>query len=155
MEQLGIIANIQPVFLNTDLYWAEKKIGLPRMKYSYAWKTLLRSNIVCAGGSDAPIEKPDPILGIHAAVNRQDNNGHPKEGWYPEESLTVWEAVNLFTVNSAYAEFQELKKGKLLQDYVADFIILDKDIFLIPTNEIRTIQVKSTFMNGKQVFSEE
>ena len=154
MASLGIVANIQPIFLNTDLYWAEKKIGKERMKYSYAWKTLVNSNILCAGGSDAPVEKPDPILGIHSAVNRQDITGKPEEGWYPNESLSIWEAIRLFTVNSAFAEFQEHQKGKLLPQYLADFIVLDKDIFLIPPTEIRTIQIISTFMNGKQIYKQ-
>ena len=154
MSKLDIIANIQPIFLNTDLHWAEKKIGVKRMKYSYAWKTLLDASILCAGGSDAPVERPDPLLGIHAAVNRQDNNGYPPKGWYYKESLTVWDAVKLFTVNSAYAEFQEHQKGKLLVNYLADFIVLDKDIFEVPKEELKKIQVKSTFVGGKQVFKQ-
>ena len=154
MSHLGVIANIQPVFLNTDLHWAEKKIGKDRMKYSYAWNTLLSSGIHCAGGSDSPVEKPDPLLGIHAAVNRQDNEGNPSQGWYTNESLSVWDAVRLFTTDSAFAEYQEHQKGKLLANYLADFIVLDKDIFLIPKNELRTIQVISTFMNGNQTFKQ-
>ncbi len=154
MASLGIIANIQPVFLNTDLHWAEKKIGKQRMKYSYAWKTLLQHQILCAGGSDAPVERPDPILGIHAAVNRQDNNGVPTEGWYNNESLTVFEAVELFTSNAAFAEFQEHQKGKFLVNFLADFIILNKDIFEIPKSEIRDIQVIATYVDGKQIFKQ-
>ena len=154
MAKLGIVANIQPIFLNTDLHWAEKKIGVHRMKYSYAWKTLRNASILCAGGSDAPVERPDPLLGIHAAVNRQDNTDYPPEGWYKNESLSVWEAVKLFTVNSAYAEFQEHQKGKLLVNYLADFIVLDKDIFEIPTEDLKNIQVKATFLGGKQVFKQ-
>ena len=153
MAQLGIIANIQPIFLNTDLHWVEKKIGSNRMKYSYAWNTLRKANIVCAGGSDAPVESPDPILGIHAAVNRQDITGYPKEGWYMDEALTVWDAVRLFTVNSAYAEFQESQKGKLLANYLADFIVLDKDIFTVPKESIREIKIVSTFVHGKRVYN--
>ncbi len=152
LAQLGIIANIQPIFINTDLHWAEKRIGKQRMKYSYAWKTLLDNKILCAGGSDAPVERPDPLFGIHAAVNRQDNNGYPSEGWYSSESLSVWDAVKLFTVNSAFAEFQEHQKGKLLAEYLADFIILDKDIFDIPSVDIRNISIEYTFVHGKQVF---
>ena len=122
------------------------------MKFSYAWKTLLDNKILCAGGSDAPVERPDPLLGIHAAVNRQDNSGNPSEGWYTEESISVWDAVKLFTVNSAFAEYQEHQKGKLLANYLADFIVLDKDIFEIPRKDIRKISVEQTFVNGKQVF---
>lgn len=154
MAKLGIIANIQPIFLNTDLHWAEKRLGKERMKYSYAWKKLLKNNIMCAGGSDAPVEKPDPLLGIHAAVNRQDNSGYPPEGWYREEALTVWEAVQLYTVNSAFAEFQEHQKGKLLKNYFADFIVLSKDIFEIPNEDIRKIKILQTFVNGAQVFKQ-
>lgn len=153
MAELDIIANIQPVFINTDLHWAERKIGKRRMRYSYAWKTLLNNNIQCAGGSDAPVEEPNPLLGIHAAVNRQDNNGYPKKGWYTNESLSVWEAVKLYTADSAFAEFQEKNKGKLLPGRVADFIVLDKDIFSIPERNLRYLNVLTTFFNGKKVFS--
>jgi hypothetical protein len=154
MNELNIIANIQPIFINTDLHWAEKKIGKKRMKFSYAWKTLLNSNVKCCGGSDAPVEKPDTLLGIHAAVNRQDNTMKPEEGWYPEQSLTIWEAVKLFTVGSAYAEFQEKQKGKLLPNFLADFIVLDKDIFNISKKEISSIKIRNTFVNGDSVYQQ-
>jgi predicted amidohydrolase YtcJ len=152
MAELGIIANIQPIFINSDLHWAEKKIGESRMRFSYAWRTLMEKGIHCAGGSDAPVEQPNPLFGIHAAVNRQDNDGIPEKGWYPEQSLSVFEAVKLYTINSAFAEFQEEKKGVLKKGMYADFIVLNKDIFSVPKREIRFLKVMATFLGGNLVY---
>ena len=153
MSNLGIIASIQPIFIESDMNWAEKFVGKKRMKYSYAWKTLMDSGVWCSGGSDAPIEKPDPILALHAAVNRQKTDRTPVSGWYPEEKLTIWEALRLFTYNGAYAEFQEHRKGLLKPGYLADFVLLDKNPFIISPEEILSLKVLGTFVGGKKIFS--
>ena len=152
MAKHGIIANIQPIFINNDMKWAEKRVGKHRMQWSYAWKTLIEAGVHCSGGSDAPIEPPNPLLGIHAAVNRQNLRGEPPQGWYPEQKLTVWEAFNLFTTKAAYTEFNEHKKGKLLPGYLADFIVLDKDPFETPPEKLSTINVIATIVGGNLVF---
>ncbi|OLS24941.1 MAG: N-substituted formamide deformylase precursor [Candidatus Heimdallarchaeota archaeon LC_3] len=153
MSDLGIIASIQPIFIESDMNWAEKFVGKKRMKYSYAWKTLMERGVWCSGGSDAPIEKPDPILSLHATVNRQKMDKIPEGGWYPEERLSIWEALRLFTYYAAYAEFQEHRKGLLKPGYLADFVLLDKDPFTISPEEILNLKVLGTFVGGKRVFS--
>ncbi|MHA2032523.1 MAG: amidohydrolase [Candidatus Kariarchaeaceae archaeon] len=152
MAQLGVVASIQPVFVETDIGTADKFLGEKRMKYSYAWKTLMKNGVKCVGGSDAPIEDANPIKGIHAAVNRQRSDGFPEEGWYPEEKYSIWDALRLFTFNSAYAEFQEKRKGLLKPGYLADFVLLDKDPFTILPDKLLTIEVKATYLGGKKVF---
>jgi predicted amidohydrolase YtcJ len=122
------------------------------MKYSYAWKTIMKNGVKCVGGSDAPIEDANPILGIHAVVNRQRTDGLPERGWYPEEKYSIWDALRLFTFNSAYAEFQEGKKGLLKAGYLADYVLLDKDPLTISSEDLLTIKVKATYLGGKKVF---
>ncbi|TFG20460.1 MAG: amidohydrolase [Promethearchaeota archaeon] len=153
MAKSEVIASIQPFFIETDMDFVEKFIGVERMKYSYAWKTLLEYGIKCCGGSDAPVDIPNPFNGIYAAVTRKKLDGSPATGWLPEQKLTVWDALRLYTYGGAYAEYQEHQKGLLKPGYLADFIVLDKDPFDIPTHELKDIQVKNTFLGGKEVFS--
>jgi predicted amidohydrolase YtcJ len=152
MASLGVVASIQPIFVETDMGTADKFLGENRMKYSYAWKTLMENGIKCVGGSDAPIEDANPIKGIHAVVNRQRTDGTPNNGWYPNEKYEIWDGFKLFTGNSAYAEFQEKKKGLLKSGYLADFVLLNKDPFNISSEEILSIEVKATYLGGKKVF---
>ncbi|MFW9929968.1 MAG: amidohydrolase, partial [Candidatus Thorarchaeota archaeon] len=153
MTNNGIIASIQPIFIESDMQWVEKFLGKERMKYAYAWKTLIQYKIWCTGGSDAPIEDPNPILALHATVNRQRTDGTPEKGWYPEEKLSMWEAVRLFTYNAAYTEFQEHKKGLLKTGFLADYVLIDKDIFTIPSEEILQVKILATFVGGEKVFT--
>jgi predicted amidohydrolase YtcJ len=133
--------------------FAEKFIGAKRMKFAYAWKSLIDHGVICSGGSDAPVDEPNPFHAIYAAVTRQKLNGSPSEGWIPEEKMSVWDALRLYTYGAAYAEYQEHQKGKLMPGYLADFILLDKDPFHIPPAELKNIHVRKTFVGGKEVFS--
>ncbi len=155
MKNSGIIANIQPIFINTDMHWAEKRLGEKRIKYSYAWKNLLDAGIPCAGGSDSPIEPIDPLFGIYSAVTRKDLNGFPERGWHPEQKLSIEEAISLFTLGGANIAHLKNKIGVLKEGGFADFIILNRDIFEIEPEKIKDLEVVATIVNGKIVYLSE
>jgi len=150
--QLGIIAAMQPTHATSDMYWAEERLGSDRVQYSYAWRALLNSGARLALGSDFPVEQVNPMLGIHAAVTRQDVKGWPAGGWYPEEVLTREEAVRGFTLDAAYAGFMEKNVGSLEPGKRADFIVLDQDIMKIDAAGIPSIKVLQTWLDGELVW---
>lgn len=152
MAKANIIAEIQPVFLITDLHWTESRVGKERLPFSYAWKTLLEFGVNCSGGSDCPVEVLDPLLGIGAAVTRADVANWPNEGWLPQQKLSVREAVALFTVGSAYAEHMETTKGILKPGYLADLVLLSGDIEAVSPFAIKDLHVKLTMVDGKVVY---
>lgn len=152
MKKLDVIADVQPIFLNSDLHIAEKRIGKDRMKYSYSFKSMIKEGLVLSGSSDAPIEPFNPLLGIYSAVNRKDLNSFPKGGWYSEESLNLIEAIKLFTVNSAYCTFEENIKGRIKKDYLADIVVLSENIMNVKPENIKDIYIDYTIVNGKIVY---
>ncbi|KAF0194254.1 MAG: hypothetical protein FD169_1914 [Bacillota bacterium] len=152
MAKANIIAEIQPVFLITDLHWTESRVGKERLKFSYAWKSLLEYGVNCSGGSDCPVEVLDPLLGIGAAVTRADVTNWPEDGWLPQQKLSVREAVALFTVGSAYAEHMETTKGLLKPGYLADMVLLSGDIEAVDPFAIKDLQIKLTMVNGMVVY---
>lgn len=151
-KQLDVIADIQPRFLSSDLEWVEKKLGIERSKCAYAWKSFLKSGIKVAGGSDSPCDNINPFEGIYSAVTRKNLSRLPKNGWNPSEKLSVEEAVKLFTIDAAYASFEENIKGTLNKGKLADFIVLDKDPFRINPDEIKSIKVLQTYLSGERIF---
>lgn len=148
----SIILDLQPRFLASDFPWVIDRIGSDRMEYCYAWKTLLDSGIPCAGGSDAPIEPLNPLWGIHAAVTRTNLNDPARIVYGEKEKLSVYEAVSLFTKGSAYAICHENDRGMIKEGYLADFTVLEKDIFTVPENEIADLKVKMTVIGGDIVY---
>ncbi|VXB52000.1 putative N-substituted formamide deformylase, dihydropyrimidinase or isoaspartyl peptidase [Bacillus mycoides] len=150
MKHLPAIIDIQPVFVSSDFPSVIEKLGERRLRYAYAWKTLLDAGLHCNGGSDAPIEQVNPFLGIYSAVTRRSFI----DGvcYMPEERLTVYEAVSLFTTGSAYAIGKEAKRGKIAKGYEADFTILDRNIFEIEAEEIKEVQAEMTVVDGKIVY---
>lgn len=152
MKKLPVVLDIQPIFLCTDLYWVESRLGSVRMKDAYIWKTLMDAGLILAGGSDCPVESYDPIKGIYAAVTRQDINGFPGGGWEPDEKLSVYEAICLFTKNIAYTTGDEDVSGTIEKGKFADLAVLDSDPFEIQPNRIKNIKVLSTFVAGRQVY---
>ena len=152
LKQLPVIVDIQPIFLCTDLYWIEERIGKERLNTAYLWKTLMHSGLILAGGSDCPVESYDPIKGIYAAVMRQDLNGFPPEGWEPQERLSVYEAVCLFSKNIAYATGDEDVLGTIEVNKFADLTILNENPFEIKPEKLKDIQVAMTFVAGRKVF---
>jgi len=154
-KELPVILDIQPVFLASDFPWVIDRIGQGKMDYCYAWKTLINEGLHCAGGSDAPIELPNPLFGIHAAVTRMDRNDPKGIIYAKEQALSVYEAVCLFTKGSAYAACQEHDRGIIKQGYLADFTVLEKNIFTLPSFEIPEVSVKLTVIGGEVVFKKE
>ncbi|MTI65384.1 MAG: amidohydrolase [Firmicutes bacterium] len=150
-KENNIIANIQPIFLNTDWTMVEKRVGKKRAKYSYCWKKYLKRGVLCVGGSDAPIEPFNPIYGIYSAVIRKDLRGFPKGGWQSEEKLSVDDAIKLFTYNSAYLSKEENIKGSIKEGKYADFIVLSENIKEIAKDKIKDIKIIKTYVGGKRV----
>ncbi|KEK24456.1 amidohydrolase [Bacillus gaemokensis] len=150
MKQLQAILDIQPIFVSSDFPSVIEKLGERRLRYAYAWKTLLGAGLHCSGGSDAPIEQVNPLLGIYSAVTRK--SFIDGTGYIPEERLSVFEAVSLFTIGSAYAIGKEHTRGKIAKGYEADFTIIDRDIFKIEAEEIKNIQVVATIIDGQTVY---
>ncbi len=150
--QLKIIAAMQPTHATSDMYWVEDRLGPKRVKFAYPWRSLLDSGARLALGSDFPVEQVNPMLGIYAAVTRQDTKGWPQGGWYPAENLSREEAVRGFTMDAAYAGFMEKSVGSLESGKRADFIVLDKNIFEVEASEIHTIKVLQTWLDGELVW---
>lgn len=146
-----IILDIQPRFLASDFPWVFERIGDGPIDYLYPWKTLIREGIRCAGGSDAPIEPISPLMGIHSAVTRTIP-GKGEKVYQPEERLSVYEAVSLFTKGSAYAAMQEQSRGEIRPGFVADFTVLDRDLFEIEADDIPLVHVQMTVVDGKIMY---
>ncbi len=151
LAQLNIIASMQPIHATSDMLMADKFWGA-RSSGAYAWRTQLNAGARLAFGSDSPVESFNPFLGIHAAVTRRRADGSPHpNGWYPEQRLTVEEAVHGFTLGAAYASYEETRKGSLAPGKLADLIVLDRDIFTIEPMEIAETQVIATMIDGQLV----
>jgi predicted amidohydrolase YtcJ len=150
--QLGVIASVQPYHAIDDGRWAEGRIGHDRASRTYAFRTFLEHGVRLAFGTDWPVAPLNPLLGIYAAVTRATLDGKNPNGWFPEQKLTVAEAVEAYTVGSAYAEFQEKEKGSITPGKLADFVILGDDIFKIDPAKIRDVKVLKTFVGGKMVY---
>lgn len=152
-KELGIIPSMQPTHATSDMNMAEDRIGRARLKGAYAWKTFLEQGSRVAFGSDFPVELANAFHGLHAAVTRQTAENEPKTGWIPEEKVAIEDALRGFTLDAAYAAFQDDKLGTLELGKRADFIFIDRDIFERPASDIRDTQVLETWINGQQVFS--
>jgi predicted amidohydrolase YtcJ len=139
--------------LHYDLHIVEDRIGKERAKYTYNWKRMNNMGIHLAGGSDAPVERFDILPNIYSAVTRKDLNGKPENGWLPDEKVSVEEAVKMFTVEGAYASFEEDVKGTLEVDKYADIVVLNKNIFEIKEDYIKDVKVDLTIMNGRIVYN--
>lgn len=153
--EMGVIASMQPTHATSDMYWAEDRVGPERIRGAYAWRKLIDSGAVIVCGSDFPVESANPLWGIYAAVARQDHLGWPKGGWYPRERMTVYEAVEGFTVMAAFASFEEHLKGSIEVGKLADFTIVDRDLFEIAPREILEATVRHTIVGGKLVYTAE
>ncbi len=152
LGQLNVIASMQPIHATSDMLIAEKYWGV-RSAGGYTWRTQLNAGAKLAFGSDAPIESFDPLQGIHAAVTRRRADGSPEpDGWYPDQKLSVTEAVHGFTFGAAYASYEEKIKGSLTAGKLADLVVLDQDIFTIEPMEILNTKVEATMIDGKFVW---
>ncbi|UAJ09733.1 amidohydrolase [Glacieibacterium megasporae] len=149
---LGVIASMQPTHATSDKNMAENRLGAARLAGAYAWKTLIDSGARFAGGSDFPVESPNPFYGLYSAVTRQDHEGNPPGGWRPAEKLTTVQALAAFTTGAAYAAHAETRVGTLTPGKWADFIIVDHDLFVDDPATIWRTKVSQTWVGGKRVF---
>jgi len=150
--QLKVIASVQPYHAIDDGRWAEKRIGSERIKTTYAFRTFLDHNVRLAFGTDWDVAPLNPLLTIYAAVTRATLDGKNPDGWLPEQKLKLPEAVEAYTMGSAYAEFQDAVKGSITPGKLADMVILSDDIFTIDPKLIRNVTVERTIVGGKVVF---
>ncbi|MCP3675730.1 MAG: amidohydrolase [Gammaproteobacteria bacterium] len=152
MQALSVIPSMQPYHSIDDGRWAEKRIGPDRIQSTYAFRSLLDANARITFGSDSPVAPMNVMQGIYAAVTRRTIDGANPDGWVPAEKITLDEALKAYTVNNAYAGFQEKKLGQLSVGYLADFVVLEQDIFNIPAVQLKDVDVSLTVINGKVVY---
>lgn len=150
--ELGVIASMQATHATSDMNMAEDRIGIERVKGAYAWRKLIDSGAVIANGSDFPVELANPMHGMYASVARKSRAGLPENGWRLEDGLTREETLHSFTLAAAYAALQEDRLGSLEPGKWADFIVVDRNFFVIPEAEIDDIQVLQTWVGGEMVY---
>jgi predicted amidohydrolase YtcJ len=150
--QLGVIASMQPVHLLTDMNWAADRLGPDRARYSYAWRSMLNHGVTLAFGTDYPVESINPMRGLYAAITRQNEAG--TASYQPQEKITLPEAIYAYTQASAFAEFRERIKGRLEPGYLADIVVLDRDITAPATTpqQLLHTRVLRTIVNGETVY---
>jgi len=150
--KLGIIPSMQPSHAIGDLFFAPSRLGIERLAGAYAWESFIKSGVVVPGGSDAPVERGEPMIEFYAAVARKDQKGFSGEGWHPEEAVTREQALKMFTIWPAYAAFEEKLRGTIEVGKLADFTILSADIMTIPAPEILKTCNVMTVINGEVVY---
>jgi predicted amidohydrolase YtcJ len=127
----------------------EQRLGKERLATTYAFRSFLRAGVTVCFGSDWPVAPLSPLLGVHAAVTRQTADGKNREGWIPEQKLSVEEAIRCYTINNAFAAFEEDRKGSIRVGNVADLVVLSDDIYTIDPREIRNVRVEMTVVDGR------
>jgi len=152
--KLGIIPSMQPSHAIGDLFFAPSRLGIERLAGAYAWESFIKSGVVVPGGSDAPVERGEPMIEFYAAVARKDPKGFSGEGWHPEEAVTREQALKMFTLWPAYAAFEEKLRGSIEVGKLADLTILSADIMKIPEADILKTRCEMTVINGEIVFEE-
>jgi len=152
--KLGVIASMQPSHAISDLFFAPARLGLDRLAGAYGWNSLLKAGTMICGGSDAPIERGEPMVEFYAAVARKSIRGESGEGWHPEQAVSREESLKMFTANAAYAAFEENDKGSIEPGKLADFTVLSNDIMKIPEPEILKTRCVMTVIGGAIVYSE-
>ncbi|MCL1049632.1 amidohydrolase family protein [Shewanella abyssi] len=151
--ELGVVASMQATHATSDKNMAEDRVGPDRIKGAYAWQKLLKANAVIAAGSDFPVESANPFFGLHASVTRQDHHNKPLQGWYPDQSMTMVQALTSFTSAAAYSAHQENEIGRLAPGMKADFILIDRDVINGDPTQIWQAQVLQTWVDGQVVFN--
>ena len=150
--KLGVIASMQPSHAIGDLYFAPNRLGPERLAGAYAWRTLLDSGAVICGGSDAPVERGEPMIEFYAAVARQSLDGFSNADWHREQRVTRAEALKMFTSAPAFAAFQENERGSIAVGKVADFSVFSTDIMSVPEPEILKAKCVMTIVGGEVVY---
>ena len=149
-KELKVIASMQPNHLLTDMNWAEARLGPKRAEHSYAWAEFQKKGVTLAFGTDYPVEPVTPFRGLYAAVTRKSEDG--KREYFPEQKLTMEQAIAAYTTGSAFAEFAEKEKGTLAPGMLADFVVLDRDITSVPPAKVLGTKVLRTVVGGKTVY---
>jgi predicted amidohydrolase YtcJ len=150
--KLNVIASMQPSHETTDMRWAESRLGPDRIHGAYAWKTMLNNNVHLAFGTDYPVEPINPFRGLYACVTRELPDGGPKDGWEPQEKITLEECIRAYTTGAAYAEFTESRKGQLKRGFYADFIVLSEDLTKAAPAQYSKVEVMQTVVSGRTVY---
>jgi len=152
-QKIGVLPVMQQTHCTSDMYWAEARLGPKRVKGAYAWRSLLEHGSIIPGGSDFPVESPNPLWGFYAAVTRKDHSGWPDGGWHAEQVMTRDEALKSFTIWAAYAAFEEGIKGSIEKGKLADLVVLSDDIMKITPEKVLQTNVETTIIRGEVVFS--
>jgi predicted amidohydrolase YtcJ len=150
--KLGVIASMQPSHAISDLFFAPARLGMDRLRGAYAWNSLIKSGAIICGGSDAPVERGEPMIEFYAAVTRKSTKGESHEGWHPEQAVSREQALKMFTINAAYAVFEENDKGSVEVSKLADFTVLSNDLMKIPEPEILKTCCEMTVIGGEIVY---
>jgi len=150
--QLRVIASMQPSHQTTDMRWAEDRIGRERIIGAYAWATMQKNGVRLAFGTDYPVEPISPFRGLYACVTRERPDGGPRNGWEPQEKISLEDCIRAYTSGSAYAQFEEGKKGELKPGEYADFVILSNDLTKIPPAQYTKTRVLRTVVDGRTVY---
>lgn len=155
--EMSIVAEVQPFHTSDDMRWMEERIGRDRSRGAYAFRRLWDSGAVVSFGSDSPGTNAsryylNPMLGLYAAVTRKTLSGQPEGGWFPQEKLTIEEAIQAYTLNTAYAGFEENMKGSITVGKLADFVVLSDNLLTINPDSIKDVTVEATYVGGKAVY---
>jgi predicted amidohydrolase YtcJ len=149
-KELKVIASMQPSHVLSDMRWAQDRLGAKRAATSYAWAAFLSKGVPLAFGTDYPVEPVTPFRGLYAAVTRKSENG--KQEYFPAQKLTMDQAIAAYTTGSAFAEFEEKEKGKLVAGMLADFVVLDRDVTAVAPEKLLGTKVLRTVVGGKTVY---
>ncbi len=150
--KLGVIPSMQPSHAISNLFFAPARLGMDRLADAYAWQSFLKSGSIICGGSDAPVERVEPMIEFYAAVSRKSIKGESGDGWHPEQAVSREQALKMFTIWPAYAAFEEKEKGSVEVGKLADFTVLSQDIMKIPEPEILKTRVEMTIIGGEIVY---
>src|SRR6266568_299391 len=150
--KLGVIPSMQPSHAISDLFFAQARLGMDRLAGAYAWQSFLKSGSIICGGSDAPVERGEPMIEFYAAVARKSIKGESTEDWHPEQAVSREQALKMFTIWPAYAAFEEKDKGSIEVGKLADFTVLSQDIMKIPEPEILKTRTEMTIIGGEIVY---
>jgi hypothetical protein len=154
---MRIVAEVQPFHVSDDMRWMEERIGRDRSRGAYAFRRLWDAGAVVSFGSDSPGTNAsryylNPMLGLYAAVTRKTLSGQPEGGWFPQEKLAVEEAIKAYTLNTAYAAYEEHLKGSITVGKLADFVVLSDNLLSMDPDGIKDVTVLTTVVGGKVVF---
>jgi predicted amidohydrolase YtcJ len=153
--KLNVIASMQATHATSDMPWAPARLGQARTEEgAYVWKKLMNAGALIANGSDFPVEEPNPMLGLYAAITRQDRKGLPAGGWAPDQRMSREEALKSFTINAAYAAHEENDLGSLTPGKLADLIVLSTDVMQVSPRDILTARVRTTIIGGRIVYEQ-